>query len=134
MTTEFFDRKGEPISESQYYKLCEQQKYKIIKRDIIERGFYRENCEIVTSWHGYASTISGPPLIFNTKIVGLRNPLHHTGKWQWRYATEIEAVEGHPRVINFVKKYLKKEKEEDQWLKEANYDMHYRDIDYMDWC
>lgn len=87
----YYDRDGNPIHDiMEFGRLFSDRNYKSIASDDVE------DAQVSTVWLGIDHNFStdGPPLIFETMIFG-----GDYDEYQWRYATEQEAREGHERIV-----------------------------------
>lgn len=92
--TMFYDRQGQPITIEQYAENHEKD-YRVAQ-DILIMG--DEPVQVSTVWlgidMGFIAREGGRPIIFETMIFG--GPCNG---YQVRYATELDAQEGHARII-----------------------------------
>lgn len=91
MIVKFWDRNGHNITREKWQKLLERDGYRQIAKDIRSDGV-----TVSTIWIGLDTTYerlggSSPPLIFETMTFPRLEC--------WRYSTEVEAREGHWRVM-----------------------------------
>lgn len=84
-----FDREGEPMTFDQFARV-KFTGYEIINKTDVG------DARVSTVWLGidYGFGLSARPVIFETMIFGGR---HHG--FQWRYCTELEAMEGHGATV-----------------------------------
>lgn len=90
----YFDVDGQPISAVRYVELSCDADYQRVGHDNVGR------VEISTIWRGldHGFGLGGPPLIFETIIVG-----GAMNGEQWRYATLEQARAGHEAVVSLVR-------------------------------
>jgi hypothetical protein len=98
----FFDRQGQPMTAQQYEATFstdpdEHDRYRRVGQDIVVVN--GEPCNVSTVWvgidMGYGFGLPGhAPIIFETMVFGGPYSEECT-----RYATELEAQEGHARVV-----------------------------------
>lgn len=93
----YFDRLGRAIDYVTYSVLFQNPEYQHVKKDVVD-GFL-----ISTVWLGLNhNNFNKTPIIFETMIFkGDDNPFE---EYQERYATEDEALIGHEKAIEIVKK------------------------------
>lgn len=100
----YYDRSGKPIDMHQWAKWGEDVAYKRIRETTI--GDYW----ISTVWLGLNHNFgSGPPLIFETMVFyrgESDSDIMDGGEWMDRYSTEAQAVKGHERMVEEVRKHL----------------------------
>ena len=97
----FFDKAGQPISSDEVMRRRYGPDRKV--SDYARIGSTEiGDIHISTVWLGMDHQFEdGPPLIFETMVFG--GPL---ADYQWRYATEAEAIAGHDQVVAKVRDLL----------------------------
>lgn len=95
MIGDYFDRKGNPISDEQYLLLLKDKGSKRVAETTC--GAYW----VSTVWLGidHSSIPSGPPLIFETMVERKGDGGGGWMGWQARYSTEEEALAGHAEAV-----------------------------------
>jgi hypothetical protein len=95
-----YDRKGNPMTTEQWRQAYRDTAYKRVARTEIGPDMF-----VSTVWlgldHGYGAD---PPLTFETMVFTRsaqpdRNGSEFDARDQWRYATEAEAIAGHIKVV-----------------------------------
>lgn len=89
-----YSRSGQPITTEEWAARFEDSDYRRIALDTIGKA------NVSTVWLGTDHNWSGAgdPLIFETMIFGGEH-----SDLQWRYTTEVEAKEGHARIVQALK-------------------------------
>jgi hypothetical protein len=100
----YFDRKGLPLSLTQYAMLFENMEYRVVKQEALGKYF------VSTVWTGLNMSFlkNFRPLIFETMIFledENDNGIEELMGYQERYSTEEEALAGHAKAIEFVKQF-----------------------------
>jgi len=109
----YYNHEGEVISLDEWSALISLPEYKIVARDQVfvrdahsqidyEEGTARMRgvVSISTVWLGLDhSWWGGPPIIFETMIFGGAHD-----EAQWRYATHLEAIQGHADAVALVRR------------------------------
>ena len=95
----YFDRKGKKISLETFADFMINHEYRRVANDNIE------DIHISTIWLGinHAFYTVEPPIVFETMIFG--GKFEEEGYME-RYSNEKEALEGHKRAVELVKKEL----------------------------
>ena len=101
----YYDRQGREMTLQEWSEKLMDFSYKIVAR-----AHLGENHEVMVStvWLGLDHsfrmlTPDAPPVIFETMIFGLDTA---DGEYQWRYATEEQALEGHAHAVTIAKTAL----------------------------
>lgn len=100
----WFDKEGRPITAEEVMRLKydpDGGKVSAYARIGLDEW---DDVRVSTVWLGLDHNFEpdGPPLIFETMVFG--GPL---ADYQWRYATEAEAVAGHDQVVAKVRDLLR---------------------------
>lgn len=115
---EFYDIDGKPFESTEdWARAFEDTEKRILGRDTVNLPLRKREVLVSTVWLGIDhSWGNGPPLIFETMVFGYPEPLlprisarirrkrYYAPEWQWRYSTKEEALEGHLRVLEMVRK------------------------------
>jgi hypothetical protein len=96
----YFDRQGQPMSRDEYVYTFDEETWEKTRRvgqDVVIID--DEPCNVSTVWvgidMGFIRRPGGRPIIFETMVFG--GPYDQSCM---RYATELEAQEGHARTVN----------------------------------
>ncbi len=91
----YYDRQGRPMGEWEWIRYFGSWGYKQVRESYV-RGY-----RVSTVWlgldHGIGFMTGGPPVIFETMIFGPEDLQE-----QWRYTSELEAVDGHYRLLEIL--------------------------------
>lgn len=101
--SEFYDRKGNPITLQQWGKLLREDTLtRVVARSLVhdDLGEYLVSTVWLGMNHQYGA---GPPLIFETMIFLKTGPDSGLNEDQWRYATEEQAALGHAEAVTLVR-------------------------------
>lgn len=91
----FFNRAGEPIEQIEWLRLFNEPGYGLVASDTVN------GVQVVTGWTGTAMPRldGGPPTYFETFVRGVElEPM------EYRYASEAEALAGHAKTLEAVRK------------------------------
>ena len=93
----FYDKEGKKVSLKAWNNLMMDQEYKIVASDMIG------DCHISTVWFGLNNSFykTKAPIIFETMIFGGK---FEEENYMETYCTEEEALKGHKRAVELVKK------------------------------
>jgi hypothetical protein len=96
----YFNKEGEPISQEGWEAVMFTD-YQIVRKTSIWDALFTPIIEVSTVWLGMKHNWSGegPPIIFETMVFGSKE----FEDYQWRYATEAEAIAGHEEVVKLVR-------------------------------
>ena len=98
LESDYFDKKGNPITLEEFVRLFEKKGYKVIKQERIGKYI------VSTVWLGVSHGFYGQaPIIFETMIFCDEGKNDSLYLWQDRYTTEEEALEGHKKAVDLVK-------------------------------
>ena len=101
----YYDRLGRPMTSEQWVKAFEED-FEVNRR--VAWTDVSEDIKVSTVWLGLNHQYGdGPPLIFETLVIGgsLDGEI-------LRYSNEVQAVEGHQRMVEVVTATLAKPEEE----------------------
>jgi hypothetical protein len=87
----YYDWEGRPIDRETWSRLFEDERH--IGADDLDDGVM-----VSTVWLGISTSLSDPPLIFETMVFG--GPFNER---TWRWATEAEARAGHREIVETVR-------------------------------
>lgn len=94
----FYDRQGQPMTARQYEDACEEnwERNHRVGQDIVIVD--DEPVRVSTVWLGIDHNW-GPPIIFETMLFGHARSGEYGDNACARYATELDAQEGHVRTV-----------------------------------